>query len=222
METEVWPNLLHAARSARRADGARQRAPEREAAGARAQRLDALMRPARRALALVLAQTDGRRAAPARGRRAQRRGERQPEVRHGRPTPTLLARGRAWRDALDRAGACSPPSRAKARRRCCSRLGGARARRRSAAAAASCRATRSASTRSPRSSRGAGLTLARRSRWGERRRDDGAAPPMCGSATRWARWRCTTRGRRRAARRQLRAARRAEPDRGGGVRHARS
>ena len=73
METEVWPNLLHAAQRARRADGAGQRAPERAAAGARRSASRALLRPAVESLAAVLAQTEADAAAPARRRRARGR-----------------------------------------------------------------------------------------------------------------------------------------------------
>ncbi len=82
METEIWPNLLAAARCARRADGARERAPERAQPAPRPalRGLDATGRAERRAGARA---ERGRRGAAQRGRRAQRRRQRQPQVRHG-------------------------------------------------------------------------------------------------------------------------------------------
>jgi 3-deoxy-D-manno-octulosonic-acid transferase len=104
METEIWPNLLHAAQAqglpmvlanARLSDKSRRQG----------QRLDAVMRPAVRSLALVLAQTDGD---------AQRLRDAGAGAGAGNvlvsgnlkfdmtPDEALLTRGHAWRAALQR------------------------------------------------------------------------------------------------------------------------
>ncbi len=100
METEVWPNLQHAAAAA----GvtmvlANARFSERSMRrGARAPRL---MRPAFASLALVLAQTDAdaARLRSAGARRVETCGNLKFDMT---PSADLLARGRAWRDAIAR------------------------------------------------------------------------------------------------------------------------
>lgn len=100
METETWPALLHAAQEA----GvpillANARLSEKSLAGQ--QRLPALMRPAMGALALALAQTDAdaQRLHAAGVRRVETCGNLKYDMA---PDARLLARGRAWRAALDR------------------------------------------------------------------------------------------------------------------------
>jgi 3-deoxy-D-manno-octulosonic-acid transferase len=100
METEVWPNLLHAAKAA----GvtmvlANARLSERSRR--RGERLSALIRPAAESLALVLAQTE------ADAMRLRSAGVRHVEVCGNlkfdmNPAPQLLAQGRRWRDAVRR------------------------------------------------------------------------------------------------------------------------
>jgi 3-deoxy-D-manno-octulosonic-acid transferase len=100
METEIWPNLLHAARrhgvpmvlaNARLSEKSRK-------AG---QRLDAVLRPAVRKLSLVLAQTedDAQRLRDAGAPRAVVSGNLKFDMT---PDAALLDRGRAWRAALGR------------------------------------------------------------------------------------------------------------------------
>jgi len=100
METEVWPNLLHAAQAA----GvpvvlANARLSERSLR--RGARLRAVMRPAAASLALVLAQTeaDAARLRAAGGQRVEVCGNLKFDMT---PAPDLLARGRGWRDAVGR------------------------------------------------------------------------------------------------------------------------
>jgi 3-deoxy-D-manno-octulosonic-acid transferase len=100
METEVWPNLLHAAA----AQGvpmllASARLSERSLA--RAKRLDALMRPAARLVARVLAQTygDARRLREAGAGDVVVCGNLKFDVD---PDPALLDRGRRWRRSIPR------------------------------------------------------------------------------------------------------------------------
>ena len=100
METEVWPNLLHAAKVA----GvpmvlANARLSERSRR--RGERLSAMIRPAAESLALVLAQTE------ADAVRLRSAGARHVEVCGNlkfdmTPEPALLAQGRRWRDAVKR------------------------------------------------------------------------------------------------------------------------
>ena len=100
METEVWPNLLHAARQA----GvplvlANARLSARSLR--RGRRLDALMRPAAQRITLALAQTE------ADAQRLREAGAAQVEVGGNlkfdmTPDPALLALGRRWRAALGR------------------------------------------------------------------------------------------------------------------------
>ena len=102
METEVWPNLLHAARAAGVPTVlANARLSERSLR--KGLRMAALMRPAVAAFDAVLAQTaeDARRlrAAGARDAAVQVMGNLKFDLS---PTPELLARGRAWRRALGR------------------------------------------------------------------------------------------------------------------------
>ena len=100
METEIWPNLLHAARRA----GvplvlANARLSERsQRKGAR---LDVLMRPAAACLDVALAQTeaDARRLSAAGVREVQVLGNLKFDMA---PPAELLAAGRAWRAALAR------------------------------------------------------------------------------------------------------------------------
>ena len=102
METEVWPNLLHAARAAGVPTVlANARLSERSLR--KGLRLAVLMRPAVAAFDAVLAQTaeDARRlrAAGARDAAVQVMGNLKFDLS---PAPELLARGRAWRRALGR------------------------------------------------------------------------------------------------------------------------
>jgi len=100
METEVWPNLMRAARDA---------AVPMVLANARlspksrrqAQRLDAVLRPAAESLTLVLAQTE------ADAQRLRDCGAPQVEVSGNlkfdmSPDPVAMERGRAWRQVLGR------------------------------------------------------------------------------------------------------------------------
>lgn len=100
METEVWPNLMHEARShsipmvlanARLSDKSLRQG----------ERFPALLKPAAAALSLTLAQTEGDAA------RLRRMGAQPVEVMGNvkfdmTPSPELLERGRAWRQALGR------------------------------------------------------------------------------------------------------------------------
>jgi len=98
LETEVWPNLLHAAADA----GvpvvlANARLSERSLA--KSLRFDRLLRPAARSLSLTLAQTpeDAHRLVAAGARPVQVCGNLKFDLL---PDPALLERGRRWRDAL--------------------------------------------------------------------------------------------------------------------------
>ncbi|MCW5636569.1 MAG: 3-deoxy-D-manno-octulosonic acid transferase, partial [Rubrivivax sp.] len=100
METEIWPNLLHAAAKA----GvplvlANARLSERSARKGR--RLVALMRPAAACLTVALAQTeaDAGRLREAGVRDVQVLGNLKFDMT---PAPALLAAGRAWREAIGR------------------------------------------------------------------------------------------------------------------------
>jgi 3-deoxy-D-manno-octulosonic-acid transferase len=100
METEVWPNLLHAAQQG----GvpvvlANARLSARSLR--RGQRLDALMRPAAQRITLALAQTE------ADAQRLREAGAPQVEVSGNlkfdmTPDPALLALGRSWRASMGR------------------------------------------------------------------------------------------------------------------------
>jgi len=100
METEIWPNLLHAAKrhgvpmvlaNARLSEKSRRQG----------QRLDAVLRPAVRKLALVLAQTDtdAQRLRDAGAQRVIVSGNLKFDMT---PDAALLARGREWREAIGR------------------------------------------------------------------------------------------------------------------------
>lgn len=100
METEVWPNLLHAAAHA----GvpmvlANARLSERSLR--RGERLRHVLRPAAESVALVLAQTesDAVRLRAAGARRVEVCGNLKFDMT---PAPELLTRGRRWRDAVGR------------------------------------------------------------------------------------------------------------------------
>ncbi len=100
METEVWPNLMHgAARNRLRVVLANARLSERSLK--RGDRLALLMRPAAERIALALAQTE------ADAQRLRAAGVTQVEVSGNlkfdmTPEPALLERGAAWRAALQR------------------------------------------------------------------------------------------------------------------------
>ena len=100
METEIWPNLLHAARR----DGlpmvlANARLSERSQR--KGERFALLLRPALRSLSLVLAQTavDAQRFEASGARRLEVVGNLKFDMT---PDPAGLAQGRSWRDALGR------------------------------------------------------------------------------------------------------------------------
>ena len=100
METEIWPNLLHAARR----EGVPMvlaNARLSEKSQRKGERLAPLLRPALRGLSLVLAQTDGD------AQRLQASGARDVTIAGNlkfdvTPDAALWARGRSWRDALER------------------------------------------------------------------------------------------------------------------------
>jgi 3-deoxy-D-manno-octulosonic-acid transferase len=100
METELWPNLLHAARKAGvpmvLANARLSEKSERQG-----RRLEAVMRPAVRSLALVLAQTedDAERLRASGAPRVEVCGNLKFDMT---PDAALLAQGRAWREALGR------------------------------------------------------------------------------------------------------------------------
>lgn len=100
METEVWPNLLHAAQHAG-VPMALANARLSERSLRRGQRLHRVLRPAAESVALVLAQTEADAA------RLRKAGARHVEVCGNlkfdmTPAPELLAQGRRWRDAVQR------------------------------------------------------------------------------------------------------------------------
>jgi len=100
METEIWPNLLHAAQ--RRGVPmvlANARLSERSAR--KAERLQALFRPAARSVALVLAQTpeDAERLRAVGAPRVEVSGNVKFDMT---PDPAQLALGRAWRQTIGR------------------------------------------------------------------------------------------------------------------------
>ncbi len=100
METEIWPNLLHAAQVAT-VSMVLANARLSEKSRRKGERLDALMRPAVRALSLVLAQTE------ADAQRLRASGA-DPVVVTGNlkfdaaPDPAQLQRGQGWRALLRR------------------------------------------------------------------------------------------------------------------------
>jgi 3-deoxy-D-manno-octulosonic-acid transferase len=100
METEIWPNLLHAARR-HRVTMVLANARLSEKSERQGQRLRAVMRPAVEQLALVLAQTqaDAQRLRDAGAANVVVSGNLKFDMT---PDAALLARGRAWRDALGR------------------------------------------------------------------------------------------------------------------------
>lgn len=109
METEIWPNLLEAARHAA-VPMVLANARLSEKSRAKGERLAVLMRPAVRRLAAVLAQTD------ADARRLRRSGAVEVEVVGNlkfdvAADPALLARGRAWRVSIGRAVLLAASSR---------------------------------------------------------------------------------------------------------------
>jgi len=100
METEVWPNLLHAAER-HGVPMVLANARLSEKSQRQGQRLDAVLRPAVRKIALVLAQTgtDARRLREAGAPLVVVSGNLKFDMT---PDEALLGRGRAWRAALDR------------------------------------------------------------------------------------------------------------------------
>jgi 3-deoxy-D-manno-octulosonic-acid transferase len=100
METEIWPNLLHAA-SRHGVPVVLANARLSERSQRQGQRLDAVMRPAVEQLALVLAQTkdDAARLRLAGAPRVVVSGNLKYDMT---PDETLLNRGREWRQAIDR------------------------------------------------------------------------------------------------------------------------
>ena len=100
METEIWPNLLHAAEE-RGVPMVLANARLSERSARRGERLAALMRPAAAAVTDVLAQTedDAERLRGAGARRVALSGNLKFDVR---PSPALLARGRQWHAAIGR------------------------------------------------------------------------------------------------------------------------
>jgi len=100
METEVWPNLLRAAH-ANRVPMVLANARLSEKSHAQGQRLDAVMRPAAHSLALVLAQSeaDAQRLRDAGAPLVVVSGNLKYDLS---PDPQLLERGAAWRRLLDR------------------------------------------------------------------------------------------------------------------------
>jgi len=100
METEVWPNLMHGA-EANRVPIVLANARLSERSLRRGRQLAWLMRPAARRVAFVLAQTedDARRLREAGAQRVEVCGNLKFDMT---PEPVLLARGRAWRAALNR------------------------------------------------------------------------------------------------------------------------
>jgi 3-deoxy-D-manno-octulosonic-acid transferase len=100
METEIWPNLLHAC-AARRLPVVLANARLSPKSLRKSLRLDALMNPAARSLSLVLAQTedDAARLRQAGAVNVHVSGNLKFDVT---PDATLLARGWGWRAALER------------------------------------------------------------------------------------------------------------------------
>jgi len=100
METEIWPNLLHAAQ-ARRVTMVLANARLSRKSFAQGERFGALLRPAARSVALVLAQTadDAQRITASGAPRVEVSGNLKFDMA---PEPALLAQGRAWHVALGR------------------------------------------------------------------------------------------------------------------------
>ena len=102
METEVWPNLLHAAR-AHGVPRVLANARLSEKSARQAHRLAAVIRPAVQSITLVLAQTQDD------ARRLRRAGAGTVEVSGNlkfdmTPAPEVVARGRSWRQAVQSGG----------------------------------------------------------------------------------------------------------------------
>ena len=163
METEIWPNLLHAAQ-ARGVPMVLANARLSERSQRKGERLAALLRPALQVAAPGAGADRRRRAPPARQPAPRGAGGWQPEVRHG-----ARRRANGARPVLARsshgAASCWPRVRAKAKRRLCSPPGRALT------------APRPLLLLVPRHPqrfdevaqlvRAAGLTLARRSAWAD-------------------------------------------------------
>ncbi len=100
METEIWPNLLHAAQD-RGVPMVLANARLSEKSARRGESLAALMRPAAAAVTDVLAQTedDAERLRAAGAHKVALSGNLKFDVR---PSPALLARGKRWHQALRR------------------------------------------------------------------------------------------------------------------------
>ncbi|WP_280156552.1 lipid IV(A) 3-deoxy-D-manno-octulosonic acid transferase [Piscinibacter sp. XHJ-5] len=100
METEIWPNLLHAARR-HGVTMVLANARLSEKSQRQGQRLRAVLQPAVEQLALVLAQTeaDAQRLREAGAPRVVVSGNLKFDMA---PDATLLSRGRAWRDSIGR------------------------------------------------------------------------------------------------------------------------
>ncbi len=100
METEIWPNLLHAA-SRHAVPMVLANARLSEKSRRQGERLGSVLRPAVEQLALVLAQTeaDALRLREAGARRVAVSGNLKFDMA---PDETLLARGQVWREALGR------------------------------------------------------------------------------------------------------------------------
>lgn len=100
METEIWPNLLQAAQQAQ-LPMVLANARLSEKSQRKGERLAPLLVPALRGLSLVLAQTadDALRLSASGARDVRVAGNLKFDMA---PDPTLLARGRTWRDALAR------------------------------------------------------------------------------------------------------------------------
>jgi 3-deoxy-D-manno-octulosonic-acid transferase len=100
METEVWPNLLHAAKAAG-VPMVLANARLSEKSLRQGQRLDAVLRPAAQSLSLVLAQTeaDSQRLCEAGAAKVIVCGNLKYDIS---PDAVLIERGRAWRSALQR------------------------------------------------------------------------------------------------------------------------
>jgi len=180
METEVWPNLLLAAR-AHGVPVVLANARLSEKSRRQGERLEALMRPAVEAITLVLAQTeaDAQRLRSVGARAVAVCGNLKYDMT---PDPALIERGRAWRAALARPVLLFAVSREGEE----ALLLTAWARRFASAAANEARPLLLVVPRHPQrfdevaaALRSAGFTLARRSQWGD------APPPDALAADAW-------------------------------------
>ena len=179
METEVWPNLLRAAQ-VNRVPMVLANARLSPKSHAQGRRLDAVMRPAARSLALVLAQSeaDAQRLRDAGAPRVVVSGNLKYDLS---PDPQLLERGVAWRGLLDRPVVLAAITREGEE----AMLLQAWLKLRSLSASTSASPSRPLLLIVPRHPqrfdevaalvRAAGLTLARRSSWGDTP-DDAACP----------------------------------------------